>query len=489
MRLDNLKHLLIATSLAVAVSAGCVAQTTPNNATPGTPLLGAKQPGHGPAHDEAPTLVTDFSRLVSENGKTVVNISATAAQPRAALTPLWPPAGREENPLPPLFQQFSSRLSGATGSLSRRSGSGFIIVSNGYILTDSSVIAHATRIRVTLTDGREFKATVVGNDPASGIALLKIPATNLPTVRIGSLAGDKAGQWVASIGSPYGLSNTVTAGIISNMSRPLSGESYVPLIQTDMTESDGDAGSPVFSLNGNVIGIEMPVMKEVGYVEGLAFALPIDEAMKVEQQLQLHHAAEHGRLGVTIQDVSWPLAKSFGLNKPQGALVSSVDPQGPSARSGLKPGDVILKMNGTDIPDSTQLPVTIADLKPGTPVHLTYWRDNAMRDTTVTLGRLDAAALAPSAMARTSAADGLTVRGLTAQEQRDAGVKGGVRVEKSTGPAAFAGIEPGDIILMVDNAHVSGPAEFRQKVGNSGNAVALLVQRNGQRMFVTIDMG
>ncbi|APA89184.2 PDZ domain-containing protein [Paraburkholderia sprentiae WSM5005] len=463
-----------------------MAQTAPNNADSGASLPGGRPPGR----DEAPTLATDFSRLVSENGKAVVNISATAAQPAAALTPLWPPAGREDDPFAPLLRQFSSGLlPGATGSLSRRSGSGFIIDGNGYILTDSNVVARATRIKVTLTDGREFKAAVVGNDPASGIALLKIPAANLPTVKIGSRSDNKAGQWVASIGSPYGLNNTVTAGIISNMARSLPGVSYAPLVQTDMTENVGDAGSPIFSLNGNVIGIEMPVINEIGNVRGLAFALPIDEAMKVVQQLRLDHKAEHGRLGVTIQDVSWPLAKSFGLSKPEGALVSSVDPQGPTAKSGLEPGDVILKMNGADISDSTQLPVAVADLKPGTPVQLVYWRNNTTRATTVTLGRLNAAAAGAGATAQTSAEDGLTVRGLTAQEQRDAGVKGGVRVEKSTGPAAVAGIEPGDIILMVDSTHVSSPAQFRQKVGNSGNALALLVQRHGQRRFVTIDMG
>ncbi|WP_262421518.1 PDZ domain-containing protein [Paraburkholderia sp. UCT31] len=485
MQRDNLKYFLIVECLTAAVSAGCMAQSPPNNVSSGADVPAAGLPGH----DTAPAIVTDFSRLVSEEGKAVVNISVTAAQPVATFTPLWPPAGSEDDPFTRQFQQFAYAPPGATGLASQRSGSGFIIAADGYILTDSSLITKATRISVTLKDGRRFKATVVGDDPASGIALLKIPATKLPTVKIGSPSANKAGQWIVSIGSPYGLNDTVTAGIISNMSRPLPGESYVPLIQTDVTENAGDAGSPVFSLNGNVIGIEMPITKEIGDVEGAAFVLPINEAMKVARQLQLHHEAEHGRLGITIQDVSWPLAQSFGLNRPQGALVSSVDPRGPAARSGLRPGDVIMKINGVDIPDSTQLPVTVADLKPGTSVHLVYWRDNATHDTTVALGSLNATPAETPAIAQVAAPDGLTVRGLTAQERHDAGVEGGVLVEKSTGAGALAGIEPGDIILMVDSTHVSSPAQFRRKAANSGNAVALLVQRDGQRMFVTIDMG
>jgi serine protease Do len=475
MRRDNLKYFLIVECLTVAVSAGCMAQSPPTATLPG--------------HDTAPPIVTDFSRLVSEEGKAVVNISAAAAQPDATFTPLWPPAGSADDPFIRQFQRFAYAPPGVTGQVSQRSGSGFIIAADGYILTDSGLIKGATRISVTLRDGRKFKATVVGDDPASGIALLKIPTTKLPTVRIGSPSANKAGQWVVAIGSPYGLNDTVTAGIISNMSRPLPGESYVPLIQTDMTENAGDAGGPVFSLNGDVMGIEMPVTKEPGDVEGAAFALPIDEAMKVAQQLQLHHEAEHGRLGVTIQEVDWPLARSFGLNRPEGALVSSVDPRGAAARSGLRPGDVIIRIDATDIPDSSHLPVTVADLKPGTTVHLVYWRDHATHDTTVALGRLNAAPGEPAAIAQVTAPDGLTVRGLTAQERHDAGVEGGVLVEKSTGAGALAGIEPGDIILMVDSTHVSSPAQFRRKAANSGNAVALWVQRAGQRMFVTIDLG
>ncbi|WP_434667084.1 PDZ domain-containing protein [Paraburkholderia sp. A3BS-1L] len=481
MASGNLKRLAIL--MVAAMSQGCMAQ-------PGLTLhqsVGVSERVAGSPHNQTPKIVTDFSALARDNSAGVVNISTTGAKPQASMRQLWPPGGNADNPLSRLFQQFSSEFGGTTGPSSQTLGTGFVINPGGYILTDSQVVSGATRIRVTLRDGHEFRAELVGNDPASGIALLKIPAKGLTTVTIGSASDAKAGQWVASIGSPYGLNDTVTAGIISNMSRAVPQDSYIPLIQTDLTEGSGDAGSPVFSLDGKVIGIETPVNDAVSNAEGLAFAIPIDEAMKVERQLQQFRKAPHGRLGITIQDVSGPLAQSFGLAKPEGALVSSVEPDGPSAKSGLRPGDVILKMNGVAITDSAQLPVTVADLKPGSPVRLAYWRGNTVHDAVVVLGRLNENTFASTTQA--TAPDGLTVRELTPDERREVGAKGGVRVEKSVGPAAFAGIEPGDIILMVNNTRVSSPDQFRQKVKKSGNAVALLVLRNGERIFVTLDMG
>ncbi|WP_434667580.1 PDZ domain-containing protein [Paraburkholderia sp. A3BS-1L] len=254
-----------------------------------------------------------------------------------------------------------------------------------------------------------------------------------------------------------------------------------------MTESAGDAGSPVLDPGGDVIGIETPVISTLGGVDGLAFAIPIDEAMKIEQQLQRHHEVQHGRLGITVQDVSGPLAQAFGLTKAQGALVSFVNPGGPAAKAGLRSGDVILQIDGAAT-DSARLPVTVADLKPGTSVQLVSWRDNAAHNASIILGKRGSGAQESTASAHAIATDGLTVRGLMAEEQHDAGVKSGVRVEKSVGPAAFAGIEPGDIILMVNNTPISSPMQFRDKVESSGHSLALLVERNGEQMFVTIDV-
>jgi len=483
MASGNLKSLVIVAGVISAISTGCSVQA--NTRLPGTPTV----PVARLAHSNGPALLTDFSSIFQQDGQAVVNISASVDQPAATLNPLWPPAGSAQDPFSRFFRQFSPQFSGPATGPSHSLGSGFIISSNGYVLTESQIIAGARKINVTLTDGRKFRATLVGNDPASGVALLKIPATHLHPMKIGSPASSKAGQWVASIGAPYGLSNSMTAGIVSNMSRVIPQYSYIPLIQTDMTENAGEAGGPLLDLNGEVIGIMARVRDVLGNLQGLAFAIPIDEAMKVEQQLQQEHRAEHGRLGIKIQELSGQLAQSFGLNRPNGALISSVAPGGPASRSGLRPGDVIQQMNGINVTDSATLPVAVADLKPGTAVHVVYWRGHATHDATVVLGKLGEATPEAVATGQMAAPDGLTVRGLTAGEQRETGVKGGVRVEKSAGPAAFAGIEPGDIIVMVNSTPVSNPTQFRQNVEHSGRSVALLVQRNDRRMFVTIDVG
>lgn len=292
----------------------------------------------------------------------MVNISATGAKHTAGPTSLWPLAGSEDDPFSQFFKRFSPEHLGEANVPSQNLGSGFIISQDGYILTNAHVVAGATRIRVKLTDRREFRATVVGVDPASDVALLKINVQGLPTVNVGTASRAKAGQWVVSIGFSYGFENTVTAGIISNMTRLLPGETYVALIQTDMSSNADDDGSPLFNLNGEVIGIEAPVHPDNGSFEGLMFAIPIDAAMKVEQHLQHHVKVEHGRLGVTIQEVTEPMARSFGMAKPVDALISSVDRGGPSAKSGLRAGDVILELDGVRITDSMQLPMARQDL-------------------------------------------------------------------------------------------------------------------------------
>lgn len=485
MKIRNLKHLLIVECLAATMSAGCMAQATSSPSAFDAVIPKAMPKARS---SPFPSIATDFARLVQQNGPAVVNISTTAAKRSSRPEPLVPPGGSQDDPFYPFFQQFPRADGGSSPSVaSEGDGSGFIISPDGYILTDAHVVAGATRIQVKLTNRREFRAALVGVDPATDIALLKINASNLPTVRIGTSSLSKAGQWVVSIGSPYGFENTATAGIISNTNRLLPDETYVPLIQTDMTNNSGDDGSPLFNLQGDVIGIEAPVHPAAGSFEGLAFAIPIDEAMRVEQQLQHHLKVEYGRLGVTIQEVTAPLARSFGMDKPVGALVSSVDQHGPSAKAGMRSGDIILQLNNVDITDATQLPMAVADLRPGSRVHVEFWRDNGTHDTYVVLATMNTTALAPGSNDQSAAGpDGLTVRSLSAQEQRSAGVTGGVRVEQSIGPAALRGIQPGDIILMVNHTPVSTAAQFRERVERSGNSVALLVQHDGHQMFVTI---
>ena len=484
MRIGNLKRAQIATCLVAALSVGCTTRSSYPSPAPKVTLTGAT-----PTTQYLPStgIVTDFAELVRHNGPAVVNISAARGRPVANLTPLWPPASNEHDPFAQFFRQFSPSRSSEGILPSGSLGSGFIISPDGYILTDANVVAGASKITVKLTDRREFKASVVGIDPQSDVALLKIDAHDLPTVRIGIPSDAKVGQWVVSIGSPYGFENTATAGIISSKARLVSDETYVPLIQTDLTLNAGDSGGPLFDLNGDVIGIEAPVHRAF---QGLSFAIPIDVAMRIEQQLQLHGKVEHGRLGVTIQEVTASLAGSFGMAQPVGALISSVDKNGPSAKSGLRAGDVILQVNGVTITDSTQLPMTVADLRPGSVARVEFWRDHRTHDASVALGAMQGYSLASGTPARTTVGQiGLTARSLTSEERRKAGVTGGVRVEQSAGPAAQAGIQPGDIISQVDNAPVSSAAQLREELNNAGNNVALLVQRDGHPIFVAIELG
>ncbi|MGQ7932444.1 trypsin-like peptidase domain-containing protein [Paraburkholderia sp. D1E] len=432
--------------------------------------------------------VSRFSALVQQNGPAVVNISLVPKEQVANAESLWPPGASEHDPFLQFLRQFSPNPLPDAGATQSNVGSGFIVRPNGYILTDARLVADAKDIKVRLTDRREFKASVVGIDQPGGIALLKIDANGLPTVKIGKPSDMKSGQWVVAIGAPYGFENTVTAGIVSNTARLLPQETYIPLIQTDMTATTGDEGTPLFNLNGEAIGITLVAPPPEGAFEGISFAIPINAAMRIEQQLQLHGRAEHGHLGVTIQDVTWPLAQSFRLRKPVGALISSMDRNGPAARSGLQSGDIILQLNGTNINDSFQLPAAVADLHPGTSAHIQYWRDHGPHDAVVVLGRSTTLASA-SVDAAMSGKLGLMVRRLTSDEKHRAEVSGGVRVEQSAGPAALAGILPGDIALQVNHAPVSNPAQFRQRMSGARNTVALLVLHDRQKMFVPLDLG
>nr|WP_274389593.1 trypsin-like peptidase domain-containing protein [Paraburkholderia tagetis] len=467
----------LAACLIPALSVGCVSPSAQPSVAPDVVLASALPAvQHGPP----PGIVTDFADLVRQNGPAVINISAAHRTHVANLTALWPPAPREDEPFVQFFRQFSPGESSDAQSQGS-AGSGFIISPDGYILTDARVVEGATHVRVSLTDGREFTASIVGIDSPSDVALLKIGARGLPTVKIGTPSAAKVGQWGVSIGSPYGLDNTVTAGIISSKGRLLPAETYIPLIQTDLTLNAGDSGGPLFDLGGTVIGRDAPARPAL---QGLSSAIPIDEAMRIGQQLRLHGKVEHGRLGVTVQEVSVPLAQSFGLQKPVGALVSSVDVSGPAARSGLRSGDVILRLDDVPITDSKQLPMVVADRRPGTAAHVEFWRNRGTHDAVVMLGAMSGDLLAAERPVRVASGKfGLIVRSLTSEEQRKAGLPGGVLFERSTGPAALAGILPGDVISRVNNRPVLNAAQLREQLDRARNRVALLVQRDGQPMF------
>src|SRR5207248_10322094 len=270
----------------------------------------------------------------------------------------------------------------------RGMGSGFIVSSDGVILTNAHVVANADEVTVKLTDRREFKAKVLGSDKTTDIAALKIDAKNLPVVKIGDPAQTRVGEWVVAIGQPYGFENTVTAGIVSAKARALPQDSYVPFIQTDAAVNPGNSGGPLFNLKGEVIGVNSQIFSRSGGFQGLAFAVPIDVAIQVKDQIQQYGKVSHGRLGIAIQEVNEALAQNFGLKGPGGALVSTVEKGSPGAKAGIEPGDVILKLDGKEISRSGDLPPMVSPIKPGTKVTLEVWRNGSAKELTATIGAL-----------------------------------------------------------------------------------------------------
>ena len=373
----------------------------------------------------------------------------------------------------------------------RGEGSGFIVDPNGIVLTNAHVVNDAKEVTVKLTDRREFTARVLGKDTASDIAVLKIDAKNLPTVRLARAADVKVGEWVLAIGSPFGFENTVTAGIVSAKGRSLPGGSYVPFIQTDVAVNPGNSGGPLFDLDGEVVGINSQIYSNSGGYEGVSFAIPIDVAMNVSQQLQAHGHVTRGKLGVMIQEVNQSLADTFGLERPRGALVARVEDNSPASAAGLKAGDVILAVDGQPIESSRELPERIAALQPGTQADLQVWRDRQARDIKVKVGTLTDKQVAENDDDSDSGSGklGLGVRPLTPDEQRESEVHKGLVVESVSGAAAEAGIRPGDLILSANGKEVGSVEELRKIVKQSNKHVALLIQRGDTQIFVPVSAG
>jgi len=369
-------------------------------------------------------------------------------------------------------------------------GSGFIISADGRILTNAHVVDGAEEVTVKLIDKREFKAKVVGVDRKSDVAVLKIEATKLPIVQFGNPAEAKVGDWVLAIGSPFGFENSVTAGIVSAKGRALPDESLVPFIQTDVAVNPGNSGGPLFNLKGEVIGINSQIFSRTGGYEGLSFAVPIDVAVKVQEQLVATGKVTRGRLGVTIQGVNQALAESFGLSKPMGALVSAVEKGSPAEKGGVEPGDVIVKINGKNVDESFELPAQVADIKPGGTAKLEVIRKGKAQELTVTVGESKESKVAANDNGQQAPGRlGVAVRPLDADEQRQAGVKGGVLVEEASGAAARAGIQAGDVILSVNDTPIQSVDQLRSVVSKAGKRVAILVQREEARIFVPVELG
>lgn len=434
--------------------------------------------------------VPDFSALVEKNAAAVVNITvAGKAQP----TVTWrgiPDLDDQDNPFAPFFKNFPMPPLPPSGKVQplQGMGSGFIISSDGYLITNHHVVDGADKITVRLSDRREFPAQVIGSDPHSDIALLKIDATDLPTVTLGNPHNLKVGQWVFAIGAPFGLERTATKGIVSALGRSLPNDTYVPFIQTDVPINPGNSGGPLFDLTGQVVGINSQIFSRSGGYMGLSFAIPADVAMDVVAQLKADGHVTRGWLGITLQEMTQDLARSFGLDQPRGALVSDVNADGPAARAGLKTGDVIVAYADKPIVDSADLPPLVGSTKPGATRNLTVIRDGKQREIAVTLGTLPARDQNELAM-NPSPNDGsprlnVVVADLPSGEK-------GVRVQQvGPGIAADAGVQPGDILLSLNRQPIKNAAHLQQLVKELpvGQRVPLLVKRDGGSLYLALEV-
>jgi serine protease Do len=484
-------------AVATAASSAAIPSATTTAAAAASPVTPA------PAAASPATMLPDFSSMVQKYGPAVVNISVVSK-----VSTSWNSQGDDNSddnnanpndspndsnpfgpnsPFAPFFRGLPFQM--PQPQPMRGEGSGFIIRPDGVIMTNAHVVNGASEVTVRLTDRREYIAKVVGVDPKSDIAVIRIPAKDLPTVKIGDSRGLKVGEWVLAIGAPFGFENSATAGIVSAKGRTLD-SGYVPFIQTDVPINPGNSGGPLFNMRGEVVGINSQIYSRSGGYMGVSFSIPIDVAMQVGQQLQTSGHVTRGKLGVLIQPVTQGLADSFGLPQPEGALVSSVEKGGPAEHAGIQSGDVILKLNGTPLKDSGELPVQIAAITPGTSVNLEIWRNHATREITVKLGALADKRIAANAGPQQEGGKlGLAVRPLTAEEQRSANTKGGLVVERASGPAAEAGIQPGDVVLAANGAPVSNAEELRSAVEKSKGHIALLIQRGDSRLFVPVRVG
>ena len=478
----KIMHAAVLAALLPAFVAGC----SPNIST-----AQAAAPAVAQAPAAARVPAPDFSQLAEQAGPAVVNISVTQKAVAGANEQL--PFDKND----PMYEFFKRFGFGQSGPMPRQAprhgvGSGFIVSPDGYILTNAHVVDGAKVVDVKLTDRREFIAKVIGSDPKSDVALIKIDAKDLPVVKIGHAKDVKPGQWVVAMGSPFGFENSVTAGIVSAKSRSLPGDGYVPFIQTDVAVNPGNSGGPLFDMDGNVIGINSQIYSQTGGYMGLSFAIPIDVAMHVKDELQKHGKVTRGRIGVAVQNVNQSLAQSFGMKKPEGALVSAVEDQSPAARAGIKPGDVILGWNGAAVEDSGALPVLVADTAPGQSAKVRVWREGREQTLSVTVGDMpgEKVASAEGGSAEANAGKlGLAVRPLTADERSQIHAAGGLVVEDAGGAAAAAGVQEGDVILAINNQPVKTVEQLRRLVNKAGKHVALLVQRDEAKIYVPVDLG
>lgn len=453
---------------------------------------------HGTAN--ARTL-PDFTPLVERHSGAVVNISATPKQgrqgrPREFRVPEVP----EDSPFYDFFRKFFEQGPHGQGPARKKVslGSGFLISADGYVITNNHVVANADEIIVRLSDRREFPASLVGTDKRSDIAVLKIAGKGLPAVKLGASAGLKVGEWVLAIGSPFGFDYSVTQGIVSAIGRSLPNENYVPFIQTDVAINPGNSGGPLFNLKGEVIGVNSQIYSRTGGFMGMSFAVPIDVVVNVYEQLRENGRVVRGWLGVLIQDVTRELAESFGMDKPHGALVAKVSPDGPAAAAGVKVGDIIVEYNGEEIGFSADLPPLVGSSKVDDKASLKIIRQGKRRSLKVLIAEL------PEELEGAEDEDGgapeqsppnamnIVARDLTeAQRKRLDLPEDGVLVEKVLpGPGKEAGLRPGDVLLIIDNARVKNLEHFNSLLETlpKNRSLPLLIQRRGSPTFLAFKL-
>lgn len=486
------------TSSAPAVVAAATPSTTAPAAavSPAAVAAGAMAPV---APIPAQGVVPNYRAIFAQAGPAVVGVTVSGTHKASAeeqqLQGGGLPPGFENDPFFKFFRGLPGMQPRGRGGVPeqpfRGQGSGFIISADGLILTNAHVVRDAKDVTVKLSDRREFTAKVLGSDPTTDVAVLRINAKDLPTVRLGNPKQLEVGDPVMAIGSPFGFEQTATQGIVSAKGRSLPGDSVVPFIQTDAAVNPGNSGGPLFDGSGSVVGINAQIYSQSGGYQGLSFAIPIDVALKVKDQIVATGKAQHGRLGVSVQDVNQSLAESFGMKRPDGALVAAVARNSAAAKAGLKPGDVITEVNGEPVVRSGSLSSLIGMASPGEKVKLKVWRDRSAIDIEATLGsaeeaRQQAAADAPGESAGQL---GLALRPLSRDERRQLESDGALLIENVTGAAARAGIERGDVLIAINGKPVSSVDQIKSVMATKPKSVALLVERDGERIFVPVNLG
>ena len=439
----------------------------------------------------------DFTDLYDKNGPTVVSIDVTQKARRGRGTPEL----SEDDPFYEFFRRFGQvppRRGPEREPEAQAVGSGFIIGSTGEVITNAHVVDGADEVTVRLSDKREFKAKVIGADKRTDVALLKIEAKDLPKVTIGDPDKLRVGEWVVAIGKPFGLENTMTAGIVSAKGRDLPQENLVPFIQTDVAINPGNSGGPLFNMKGEVVGINSLIYSRTGGYMGLAFAIPIDVAMNTVAQLKEKGRVTRGRIGVQIQAVSKEEAEAFGLGTPRGALVNGVEKDGPAAKAGVEVGDIIVKADGKEVHSSLELPRIISAVRPGAKIPITVWRKKEQKDLMVTVAEMKEDAAAPQRRGAPAPKEkgkpnkmGLVLSDLTDEQKKDVDVRAGVAIDE-VAPTVRGNVQPGDVIIAIVRNGVTTEAKSAAQVNDllakvdKGASVTLQMKRGEQQFFATL---